>query len=341
MELLNNQMNNTSKTPSQLLEIKRQMGRVPLIRRNDFVYSVLALLIIFGAFFLPPNGPLTKPNTVVVFLFLLLCIGWTALVFTDQQKPDLIKTITAFVLIVVIGWLYYRYVTVQWKQMIFLFFNVNIIKQAWPTLISGLGITIQIAVFSAVMSTILGLLLAVFRSFKNRVLNIFIIAYIDFFRAMPPLVLMFLIYFALPFLNITFSAVLSGILALGLNSSAYVSEIFRAGMSSIKKGQIEASAALGLNTIQTMRLVILPQAVKVILPPLVSNYVASAKDTALCSSISLIELLKAGLSEQAMLVNPSPLILAAAIYLIMFIPLTRLSSLLEVHMKARQRKIVV
>lgn len=158
---------------------------------------------------------------------------------------------------------------------------------------------------------------------------------------MPPLVLMFLIYYALPFLGIRLDAVPSGILALGLNSSAFVSEIFRAGILSVKKGQIEASAALGLTSIQTMRLILLPQAIKVILPPLVGNYVASAKDTALCSAISIIELLKAGLSEQSLLVNPSPLIFSTALYLIMFVPLTRLSSLLEIRMKARQRKINV
>ena len=137
-----------------------------------------------------------------------------------------------------------------------------------------------------------------FRSFNNRVLNIFIIAYVDFFRAMPIMVLMVIIYYALPYLGVRLDAVVSGIIALGLNSSAYVSEIFRAGVLSVKKGQIEAARALGLNPMQTMRLVLLPQAIRIVLPPLVGNYVASAKDTALCSSISIIELLKAGLSER-------------------------------------------
>jgi His/Glu/Gln/Arg/opine family amino acid ABC transporter permease subunit len=335
------EMNNKSKTPSQLLAVKEQMYRIPLIRGKNFVYGYLALLIIFGIFLLPANGSPTSLNIVVISLFALLCVGWTVLIFTDQLKKDWFKTITAIILIIILGWLYYRYTTADWGQMIFLFFNLNIIQQAWPLLISGLWITIQIAVFSAIMSTTLGMLLAVFRSFNNRILNIFIIAYVDFFRAMPILVLMFLIYYALPYLGIRLDAVLSGVLALGLNSSAYVSEIFRAGILSVKKGQIEASSALGLSAIQTMRLILLPQAIKVILPPLVGNYVASAKDTALCSSISIIELLKAGLSEQAMLVNPSPLIFSTALYLLMFVPLTRLSSLLEIRMKSRQRIINV
>jgi polar amino acid transport system permease protein len=107
---------------------------------------------------------------------------------------------------------------------------------------------------------------------------------------------------------------------------------------SVKKGQIEAARALGLNTWQTMRLVLLPQAIRVVMPPLVGNYVASAKDTALASSISVIEMMKAALVEQAMLANPSPLIFCFVLYLLMFVPLTRLSSILEQRMKKSQRK---
>ena len=198
-----------------------------------------------------------------------------------------------------------------------------------------------LAVASAVMSTIIGLLLAVFRSFNNLVLNTFIVAYIDFFRAMPIIVLMMLIYYALPFMGIRLSAIMSGILALGLNSSAYVSEIFRAGFLSIRKGQIEAAHALGMNSLQTMRLVLLPQAFRVIIPPLVSNYVASAKDTALASAISITELLKAGLSQKSLLANPSPLIFVTVLYLVMFLPLTRFSGFLERKMKAGRRQVRV
>ena len=119
--------------------------------------------------------------------------------------------------------------------MAYLFFNLEIIQKAWPTLVKGFWTTLLLAVSAAVMSTILGLLLAVFRSFNNLVLNVFIIAYVDFFRAMPIIVLMMLIYYALPFMGIRLSAIMSGILALGFNSSAYVSEIFRAGFLSIKR----------------------------------------------------------------------------------------------------------
>ncbi|MBC7222682.1 MAG: amino acid ABC transporter permease [Anaerolineae bacterium] len=211
-------------------------------------------------------------------------------------------------------------------------------ESAWMVLFKGLGITVQIAVLSAILGTFLGLLLAVFRAFNNRVLNLFIVAYIDFFRSMPIIVLMVLIYYALPYTGLTLSAMASGILALGLNSSAYISEIFRAGILSVHHGQIEAAHALGLNSWQTLRLVILPQAFRVVIPPLASNYVASAKDTAICSAISILELLKSAMQVQAFRANPTPLIAATALYLLFLVPLTRLAGVLESRMRVRKAR---
>jgi polar amino acid transport system permease protein len=329
----------SNKNISRMVDVKAQVGVTPLIRQNRFIYGLLAAVIVYGLLLLPPAGPLKTTQNLVLSLFIVLYVGWAIIIFTDQQKPDLYKTLISLVLVILSAWLFYRYSNARWGEMTNLFLNMGIMQKALPRMIEGLGVTIKIAIFAAIMSTTLGLLLAVFRSFNNRVLNLFIVAYVDFFRAMPIIVLMVLIYYALPYLGITLDAIPSGIIALGLNSSAYVSEIFRAGILSVKKGQLEAAHALGLTSMQTMRLILLPQAVRVVLPPLVGNYVASAKDTALCSSISIIELLKAGLSEQAMLVNPSPLIFSTVLYLIMFVPLTRFSTYLEMRMKRSVRKI--
>jgi polar amino acid transport system permease protein len=313
-----------SSTPSRLADVKERMGQIPLIRKHGFVYSFLAVVVLYGLFLLPPSGPPGIARLLVVVLFALLFLAWAVIVFTDELKPEVMKTVIALAIVLVGAWLYYRYSTGRWSEMTQLFFNFEVIRKAWPTLVRGFWTT---------------LLLAVFRSFNNVVLNVFIITYVDFFRAMPIIVLMYLIYYALPFMGIRLSAIMSGIIALGLNSSAYVSEIFRAGFLSIKKGQIEAAHALGLNPMKTMRLVILPQAFRVVIPPLVGNYVASAKDTALASAISIIELLKAGLSQKSLLANPSPLIFVTVLYLVMFVPLTRFSGLLERKMKASQRKV--
>jgi len=322
-----------------LSDLKSKIGHIPITRRNGFVYGFLSVLILYGFLLLPSRGPLGTIDLGRIALFCVLFLIWAMIIFTDELKSEKMKTAIVFSLFIVAGWLYYQYATARWGEMGFLFFNVEMIQKAWPTLVEGFWTTLFLAFGAAIMSTIVGLLLAVFRSFNNPVLNFFIIAYVDFFRAMPIIVLMMLIYYALPFMGISLSAIMSGILALGLNSSAYVSEIFRAGFLSIKKGQIEAAKALGLNGLQTMRLVILPQAFRVVIPPLVGNYVASAKDTALASSISIIELLKAGLSQKSLLANPSPLIFVTVLYLVMFLPLTRFSGYLEKKMKASQRQV--
>jgi polar amino acid transport system permease protein len=272
-------------------------------------------------------------------------LAWGLLLLTDEEKPEWTKTVAAFGILIVAGWLFYRYVDVDWDRLSHVFFNWELMREpmeggqnGWQVLFAGLWRTAQIAVFSALFGTIIGLLLAVFRSFENRILNLFIIAYIDFFRSMPIIVLMVLIYYALPYTGVALSAMVSGIVALSLNSSAYISEIFRAGILSVKHGQIEAARALGLTPMQTMRLVILPQAFRVVIPPLASNYVASAKDTAICSAITILELLKSAMQIQAFRANPTPLIAATGLYILFFVPLTRLAGILERRMKAKRAR---
>lgn len=331
--------NSSQPAASGLSDIKDKIGHIPIIRRNSFVHGYLSVLVLYALFLLPSSGSLGAVDLSRIILFCLLFLVWAIIIFTDELKSEKLKTVTVFCIIAISAWLFYRYSTARWSEIGFLFFNLEMIQKAWPTLVEGFWTTLFLAVCAAMMSTIIGLLLAIFRSFNNTVLNVFIIAYVDFFRAMPIIVLMMLIYYALPFMGIRLSAIMSGILALGLNSSAYVSEIFRAGFLSIKRGQIEAANALGLNSVQTMRLVILPQAFRVVIPPLVGNYVASAKDTALASSISITELLKAGLSQKSLLANPSPLIFITVLYLVMFVPLTRFSGYLEGRMRASLRQV--
>ncbi len=328
----------SSTTPSRLADVKARMGHIPVVRRYQFIFGFLAVLILYGTLLLPSSGSPGTFDSIIIALFVILFLGWAAILFSDERKPEVLKTVTAFAIIFVAAWLYYRYSSARWSEMQELFFNGEVIRKSWPTLMKGFRTTIVLAIFAAIISTVVGLLLAVFRSFNNPVLNFFIILYVDVFRAIPIIVLMMMIYYALPYMGMSLSAIVSGIIALGLNSSAYVSEIFRAGFLAVNKGQIEAAHALGLNPIQTMRLVILPQAFKVVIPPLVGNDVASAKDTALASAISIIELLKAGISQKSVWANPSPLIFVAVLYIVMFVPLTRFSGYLEKKMGSNRRK---
>jgi len=331
-------------TSSRLSDLRETQGIVPWYRRNAFVLAFLGLLMVAGIL-LPTAVDVAVWEKWYVGLFFLLTLVWGGLVLSDTEKPELLKTVVAFGLLALSAWLFYRYSDADWERLSHVFFNWRMMSEpmegdatGWDILLSGLWLTVQIAVFSAFFSTVLGLLLAVFRSFGNRILNLFIIAYIDFFRSMPIIVLMVLIYFALPYTGVTLSAKVSGILALSLNSAAYVSEIFRAGISSVKHGQIEAARALGLTPAKTMRLIILPQAFRVVIPPLASNYVASAKDTAIASSISILELLKSAMQLQAWRANPTPIIAATGIYILLLVPLTRLSGVLERTMRVRKAR---
>jgi polar amino acid transport system permease protein len=328
------------------LEMLRQaQGKIPWYRRNAFIAGALAALVAYALLLLPVSGDRSAIETFLLGAFCASALAWAGLILSDTEKPEWVKTLVAFGLLFLAGWLFYRYTDTEWDRLGHVFFNWDMMRDTmeggstgWSILFAGFWLTVQIAFFSGVFGTLIGLFLAIFRSFNNRILNIFIIAYIDFFRSMPIIVLMALVYYALPYTGITLSAMVSGILALSLNSSAYISEIFRAGISAIHHGQIEAAHALGLNSIKTMRLIILPQAFRVVIPPLASNYVASAKDTAVCSAISILELLKAAMQLQAWRANPTPLIAATAIYIIFFVPLTRLAGVLENRMKARQAR---
>ena len=334
--------NSVYATSSRLEDLRRTQGRIPWYRRRSFLLAYLGAVVVLGLL-LPAGKGVTTLQKAYLGFFFLLALGWSGLVLSDRERPEVLKTVVAFGLLGLAVWLFYRYSDADWERLSHVFFNWEMMSEpmegdatGWDVLLAGLWLTVQIAFFSAVFSTLLGLALAVFRSFGNRILNLFIVAYIDFFRSMPIIVLMVLIYYALPYTGLTLSAKVSGILALTLNSAAYVSEIFRAGIGSVAHGQIEAARALGLTPFKTMRLVILPQAFRVVIPPLASNYVASAKDTAIASSISILELLKSAMQLQAWRANPTPIIAATGIYILLLVPLTRLSGMLERRMRVRK-----
>ncbi|HDQ72168.1 MAG TPA: amino acid ABC transporter permease [Chloroflexi bacterium] len=209
---------------------------------------------------------------------------------------------------------------------------------AWPELFKGLLVTLELAFISAIFSVLVGLVVAVLRSLGSATLNIFLIAYLDLFRSIPMIVLMVFIYYALPYLGIELESVTATIAALSLGYGAYAAESFRAGIESVYFGQAEAARALGLTNLQTMRLVILPQAIKVVIPPLTGNMVAMLKETAVASVVASPELLKRAKEIYVGKANPTPLVAAAFIYLLVLLPLTRLANWLENKLKDRSNR---
>jgi polar amino acid transport system permease protein len=151
------------------------------------------------------------------------------------------------------------------------------------------------------------------------------------------LVLLFVVYYALPFAGIRLSSFASATTAISMVSAAYSAEIIRAGIEAIPAGQFEAARALGLHFSSTMIKVILPQAIRIVVPPLTSNSINVMKDTALASVVAMPDLLKQANQAQALAANPTPLIVAAVIYLIILLPLVRLVGLLERRLGAARR----
>ena len=217
------------------------------------------------------------------------------------------------------------------------FLNAEVMRRTFPMLLQGLWITLQLGAASIVAGLVLGLGLAMARLYGPGPVRFVTRLYIDIFRSIPLLVLLIVVYYALPFVGLRLSPFASAMSALTLVSGAYTAEIFRAGIEAIPKGQFEASAALGLNGRQTMADVILPQAVRIVIPPLTNNSINVVKDTALASVVAMPDLLKQATQAQALAANPTPLIVAAVIYIVFLWPLVALVSRMERRFAARRR----
>jgi polar amino acid transport system permease protein len=209
------------------------------------------------------------------------------------------------------------------------FFNIEIMRDALPLLIRGLGVTALLCLAVIPLGLIGGLLVALIARTRITFLRILIICLVDFFRAVPPLVLLIFIYSGLPFAGIEMSPFVAVCLGFFLNNSAYYAEIYRAGIESIGAGQMEAARSTGLNSLQAMVHVILPQAIRNVLPDLLSNTIEVVKLTSIASVVALQELLYSAEMARSLTYNPSPIVLAAGIYLIILWPTVRLLSRLE------------
>lgn len=209
------------------------------------------------------------------------------------------------------------------------FFNTDVLLSSLPALLRGFLKTLLLGCLSIVIGVPLGLLISLVRLYAPKPLRFLATIYIDVLRAMPVLVVLILIYYALPFVGISLSSWTSAVTAFAMVMAAYSAEVFRSGIESVPKGQFEAAQALGLHFMMTLRKVVLPQAIRVVIPPTTSNCVSMFKDTSLASTVALPELLKEATDAQSLYANPSPLIGAALVYVIFLWPMVRVVSLLE------------
>ena len=200
-----------------------------------------------------------------------------------------------------------------------------------PALLSGLGTTLWIALISVALALILGIILGLLRVQANPWLSGIAAVYVDLMRGVPLIVLSFFIYFGIPQMTgVRFSSAVAGITTLSLNAAAYVAEIVRGGIQAIDKGQMEASRSLGLSYGKTMQKIILPQAIKLMIPSFINQFVITLKDTSILSVIGLVELTQTGSVIIARTYQSGSMwLIVGLMYLIVITALTRLSKRLE------------
>jgi polar amino acid transport system permease protein len=209
------------------------------------------------------------------------------------------------------------------------FFNLEIMLRTFPIILRGVGMTLLICVAVVPLGLLGGLLVAFSMQIRQRFLRVLIAAFVDLFRAIPPLVLLIFVHSGLPFAGIRLSPFASVCITFFLNTSAYYCEVYRAGIESIGLGQWEAARSTGLTAVQTGVYVVLPQAVRNVLPDLISNTIEVVKLTSLASVVALPEILYSSDMARAVTYNASPMVLAALVYLVLLWPVVRLVARLE------------
>jgi polar amino acid transport system permease protein len=207
-----------------------------------------------------------------------------------------------------------------WEHFVKTFFNAEVMAKYLPDILYGTLVTIELAALVIVSGLAAGLMLALIRSLAVRPLNWLIIFVVDLFRSLPPLVIIVLIYFGLPSAGISASSFVSTWLSLALVLMAFAEEIFWAGITSVAKGQWEAARSTGLSFGQTLIYVVLPQALRLTVAPLTNRTIAITKGTALGTVVALHEILGMASSAVSNSYNPSPLMMGAAAYLFLFLP---------------------
>jgi polar amino acid transport system permease protein len=223
-----------------------------------------------------------------------------------------------------------------WHRFLDTFFNWQVIERYFPGIMKGVMVTIEIAAAVVITGILLGLALAVVRAFRVLAINALIVIFVDMFRALPPLVLVLLVYFGLPNAGINLPSFAVLWLVLSLVLAAFAEEIFWAGILSIPKGQWEAARSTGLSFLGTLIYIVLPQAIRLTVPPLTNRTIAITKNTALGTVIGVGEILNQATTAQSFSGNATPLMMGAIAYVILFIPVVVLGRFLETRFAWRR-----
>ena len=259
-----------------------------------------------------------------------------------KRKSTLVAFSSTLVVAILVFWGLVS--TPGWERVSESFFNWEIAVKAFPRIIDGLLLNLKVLAMTAVSVLVFGLLLAVLRTLKNPVffpLRIFSKGYVDFFRGLPLIIVLYLVGFGIPGLRLEFlgriPVEILGMAALTLTYSAYVAEVFRAGIESIHPSQRLAARSLGLSYAKSMRLVVLPQAVRRVAPPLMNDFVALQKDVGLISVLGAIDAVRGAQIEVAKFANFTPYVVSGLLFVLLAIPTVRFTDRIAQKLSKREQ----
>lgn len=259
-----------------------------------------------------------------------------------KRKSTLVAFTSTLVVAILVFWGLVS--TPGWERVSESFFNWEIAVKAFPRIIDGLVLNLKVLAMTAVSVLFFGLLLAVLRTLKNPVffpLRIFSKGYVDFFRGLPLIIVLYLVGFGIPGLRLEFlgriPVEILGTAALTLTYSAYVAEVFRAGIESIHPSQRLAARSLGLSYAKSMRLVVLPQAVRRVAPPLMNDFVALQKDVGLISVLGAIDAVRGAQIEVAKFANFTPYVVSGLLFVLLAIPTVRFTDRIAQKLSKREQ----
>jgi polar amino acid transport system permease protein len=229
-----------------------------------------------------------------------------------------------------------------WPRFRDSFFNAEVFAESWPRIARAFWVNVQLFLSAEVLVLILGLVLAVLRSLPGAVMfpvRLLATAYVDLFRALPGILVISVLGFGIPALRIEWlpsDELFWALVALTLLYSAYVSEVYRAGINSIHPSQVAAARSLGLSQLQAMRFVVIPQAVRRVIPPLLNDFIGLQKDTVFVSFLGVVEVFRIAQIKQIGNFNFTPYLATALIFIVVTIPLARLTDWLIARDKRSQ-----
>ena len=261
---------------------------------------------------------------------------------TARRRSILVSLLSTLVFAVAVGAGLVS--TPGWNRVVQSFFDWQTALNAWPRVIDGLWLNLRVLVFATIGVLFFGMLLAIMRTLRNPVffpLRVFARGYVDFFRGLPLIIVLYLVGFGIPGLRLEWlgrvPAEVLGTVALILTYSAYVAEVFRAGIESIHPSQRLAARSLGLTYAQTMRLVVLPQAVRRVAPPLMNDFVSLQKDVGLISILGAVDAVRGAQIEVAKYANFTPYVVAGLLFVLLAIPSIRFADSIATKYAKREQ----